>query len=140
MNCTRCNATGFLNTEYLPEGLLEQGVEVILKWIADHLKAEVQVCDCCGDGEEWYGTPGENITQPMTRLVTTARMPTTEGFVNATKKKGSVGEMEKTLKNVLDYLENAPQVSITRENIIYFVEKLLAQVAEINPSPRRMMG
>ena len=62
MNCTRCNATGFLNTEYLPEGLLKQGVEVILKWIADHLKAEVQVCDCCGDGEEWYGTPGEHYT------------------------------------------------------------------------------
>jgi len=28
-----------------------------------------------------------NITQPMTRLVTTARMPTTAGFVNATKKR-----------------------------------------------------
>jgi len=78
-----------------------------------------------------------NITQPMTRLVTTARMPTTAGFVNATKKKGSVGEMEKTLKNVLDYLENAPQVSITRENMIYFVEKLLAQVAEINPKNKK---
>ena len=40
--------------------MFEQGAEVILKWIADHLKAEEQVCDCCGDGEEWYGTPGEH--------------------------------------------------------------------------------
>ena len=74
----------------------------------------------------------------MTRLVTTARMPTTAGFINATKKKRrSMGEIEKTLKNVLDYLKNAPQINITRENMIYFVKKLLAQVAEINPKNKK---
>jgi len=48
-----------------------------------------------------------------------------------------MGEIEKTLKNVLDYLKNAPQINITRENMIYFVEKLLAQVAEINPKNKK---
>ena len=34
--------------------------EAILQWIATHTDHDVQVCDCCGDGEEWYGTPGEH--------------------------------------------------------------------------------
>ena len=45
MNCTRCEGTGFLN--------LEQ----------DDFS---QLCDCCGNGKEWYGIPGEhyNNTDP----------------------------------------------------------------------------
>jgi hypothetical protein len=61
-NCTRCQGTGFLNNEQLPEGLLEQGCEAVQKWIAEHADTDAQVCDCCGDGEGWYGEPGQHYT------------------------------------------------------------------------------
>lgn len=63
MNCTKCQGTGFLNHEQLPDGLLEQDAESVKKWIAEHPDAtDAQVCDCCGDGEGWYGEPGEHYT------------------------------------------------------------------------------
>jgi hypothetical protein len=63
--CTRCKNTGFLNTQQLPA---DRGMHVtakserdwVLKWIEGHEGHDVQVCDCCGDGEEWYGEPGEH--------------------------------------------------------------------------------
>ena len=33
--------------------------EVILDWISRNV-SDVQVCDCCGNEEEWYGIPGEH--------------------------------------------------------------------------------
>ena len=39
MICTRCEGTGFI----------ENGGE-----------CDTAVCDCCGDGEGWYGIPGEH--------------------------------------------------------------------------------
>ncbi len=62
MNCTRCEGFGFLNVEQLPGDLHGHDFEKVLIWIADESNAphDVQVCDCCGDGEEWYGTPGEH--------------------------------------------------------------------------------
>lgn len=58
--CTRCESTGFLNTDQLPEA--EQGLdhEGILKWIVGNSDHDVQVCDCCGDGDGWHGVPGEH--------------------------------------------------------------------------------
>lgn len=59
MNCTRCDGTGFLNAHQLPEDNPPNGIEEILAWIEANDDHDVQVCDCCGDGESWYGTPGE---------------------------------------------------------------------------------
>jgi len=65
MNCTRCEGTGFLNLDQVPGVVLDDAGEsdfhaAILKWIADNEEHDVQVCDCCGDGEGWYGEPGEH--------------------------------------------------------------------------------
>lgn len=69
MYCTRCDNSGFLNTHQLPENLAklldELGAEDFLNHASRYLKDrdnhDVQVCDCCGNGEdEWYGTPGEH--------------------------------------------------------------------------------
>ena len=60
MNCTRCEGTGFINLHQLPEVNPPEGVDEILKWIDEHEEHDVQVCDCCGDGEWWYGEPGEH--------------------------------------------------------------------------------
>jgi hypothetical protein len=82
MICTRCQGTGFLNIEQLPEELLEgteesafrylsadikykvvktdDWHEMVLKWIKNNDNNDVSVCDCCGDGENWYGNAGEH--------------------------------------------------------------------------------
>jgi hypothetical protein len=62
MICTRCNGTGFLNTHQLPEEVLveylqEYDTEIIYEWM-DNNVSDVQVCDCCGDGEAWTYLPG----------------------------------------------------------------------------------
>lgn len=59
-NCTRCESTGFLNLKRTPDGLYDRGgVEAILNWINNQTRShDVQVCDCCGNGETWYGDPG----------------------------------------------------------------------------------
>ena len=59
--CTRCEQTGFLNAFALPADVLADGHEAVLRWINDLCQqTDVTVCDCCGDGESWYGTPGEH--------------------------------------------------------------------------------
>ncbi len=61
--CTRCQGTGFLNAEQLPQGLIDRGVEAVQKWIAANQQAtDAQVCDCCGNGETWHGEPGHHYT------------------------------------------------------------------------------
>jgi hypothetical protein len=32
----------------------------VSNWIAHNNDHDVSVCDCCGDGEDWYGVPGEH--------------------------------------------------------------------------------
>lgn len=63
MTCTRCEGTGFLNFEQLPEHVRERDNKGILRWMyttdEDH---DVKVCDCCGDGADWYGEPGQHYT------------------------------------------------------------------------------
>jgi hypothetical protein len=66
LNCTRCQGTGFLNLEQIDPAVYGMDVpdstngEAILKWIKTHDNHDVQVCDCCGNGEYWYGVPGEH--------------------------------------------------------------------------------
>jgi len=93
VNCTRCQGTGFLNLEQVDEEALARfeatgNHQIILDWIDEQgaaqiraggictchisppcsyciLSHDVSVCDCCGDGEDWYGVPGEhNMNNP----------------------------------------------------------------------------
>lgn len=63
MICTRCQGTGFLNFMQLPAWLHEKGNATILRWIDSHPHTNVQVCDCCGDGKDWYGEPGHHYAE-----------------------------------------------------------------------------
>jgi len=64
--CTRCGNCGFLNIgqviddDWEMTALSDRGDKKILEWIEKHPGTDVQVCDCCGDGEIWYGEPGEH--------------------------------------------------------------------------------
>jgi hypothetical protein len=61
MTCTRCDGTGFLNYDQIDDGMTDQLTpDEILEWIKNNPETEACVCDCCGDGEVWYGTPGEH--------------------------------------------------------------------------------
>jgi len=65
LSCTRCDGTGFLNLHQIPDMILERfdevgDCEIILNWKREHPLSDVQICDCCGNGEEWYGTRGEH--------------------------------------------------------------------------------
>ncbi|MGI9493494.1 MAG: hypothetical protein ACR2QF_13940 [Geminicoccaceae bacterium] len=62
IGCTRCEQTGFLNIEHVPQDIANLDVLAILEWIKANSGHDAQVCDCCGDGEEWYGEPGKHYT------------------------------------------------------------------------------
>ena len=72
ITCNHCQGTGFLNIDQYTEITgndfceLKDPANDVLIWLSkipkndkdwDH---DVQVCDCCGDGEGWYGEPGEH--------------------------------------------------------------------------------
>lgn len=61
MICNVCKGTGFKNLDQIPEDELESDdlLEAVPKWInAQTEPHDVRVCDCCGDGDNWYGEPG----------------------------------------------------------------------------------
>lgn len=64
--CTRCENTGFLNLHQMNnEDLRQMDIakdpqEFVLGWIKRNSGHDIQVCDCCGDGEGWYGVQGEH--------------------------------------------------------------------------------
>ncbi len=66
MTCTRCGGTGVLNEHLLAALMPEDGTADDIARILQFLHSveggqhEVRVCDCCGDGDRWYGTPGEH--------------------------------------------------------------------------------
>lgn len=61
MKCTRCDGTGFLNDGQIPEDVRDRDHEGILRWMQfTEMNHDISVCDCCGDGNYWYGTPGEH--------------------------------------------------------------------------------
>ena len=37
--------------------------QLILEWIEKNSGHDISVCDCCGDGESWYGEPGEHYNE-----------------------------------------------------------------------------
>jgi len=58
--CTRCEGMGFLNLDQIEDPIDLSSEDAILKLINENNDHDVQVCDCCGDGENWYGYPGEH--------------------------------------------------------------------------------
>ncbi len=64
--CTRCDSTGYLNIEQVPDEVIVEAESkdfhaVIRKLLAAGVAfSDVTVCDCCGDGDDWHGTPGEH--------------------------------------------------------------------------------
>ncbi len=72
MSCTRCEGSGFLNLSQIEDSTLSRldelgDVSVIQDWIKLHPDSDVSICDCCGDGERWYGEPGEHDYDQMGR-------------------------------------------------------------------------
>lgn len=80
MICTRCQGTGFLNADQVPDWI-DEGWEAIDAWLVAHdtewfdaccschiappcsfcvAQHDVEICDCCGDGYTWYGEPGQH--------------------------------------------------------------------------------
>ena len=63
--CTRCENTGFLNIHQIPDKEMielekaDDFIQAVLVW-TDTGEHDVQICDCCGDGADWYGVPGEH--------------------------------------------------------------------------------
>lgn len=68
MICNVCQGTGFKNIEQVNEETCKRfdetgDNEIILNWIKEQTEPhDVSVCTCCGDGESWYGTPGQHYT------------------------------------------------------------------------------
>ena len=60
MVCTRCDGWGFTNMEQLPDDAPQDPYR-LREWLKTWAEPnDVAVCDCCGDGEEWYGEPGQH--------------------------------------------------------------------------------
>lgn len=66
IQCTVCQGTGFVNLEQIPGTIDDPDGEryEILEWIRDNKDHDVAVCHCCGDGDWWYGVPGEHYNLP----------------------------------------------------------------------------
>ena len=68
MICNVCEGTGFLNLHQINDPIVILGFycidlsvrEQILKWCENNSDHDVSVCNCCGDGERWYGVPGRH--------------------------------------------------------------------------------
>lgn len=82
VTCTRCEGTGFLNNDHRPD-FVDDTSHSGLSWLmflkrleeaiyengdaaransplAEILNTDFAICDCCGDGETWYGRAGEH--------------------------------------------------------------------------------
>ena len=80
MTCNVCQGTGFKNIEQVPQDVQDKGHDAILDWLNERneeldssgdcschinppcarcsLFHDVEICDCCGHGEGWYGETG----------------------------------------------------------------------------------
>ena len=66
--CTTCEGTGFLNihqfTEITGKDFFDISDDdphnfILERWI-ELEDSDVAICNCCGNGEYWYGIPGEH--------------------------------------------------------------------------------
>jgi hypothetical protein len=83
MICNVCDGTGFKNLYQIPENELDFDdlLESVPKWMAAQTKPhDVCVCDCCGDGENWYGEPGQHYGRELLakRCADGRRVPLTD--------------------------------------------------------------
>lgn len=65
MNCNVCKGTGFKNLWQIPDGELgsDDLTVSVPVWIASQTTPhDVCVCDCCGNGDTWYGIPGQHYS------------------------------------------------------------------------------
>ena len=67
MQCNRCDGTGFLNIEQIPQDDLKAAQksragfhESIVAWMSKN-QSDVMICDCCGDGTQWHCVPGHHF-------------------------------------------------------------------------------
>jgi hypothetical protein len=72
MTCNVCEGTGYKNLHQVPDEVLKQfdhtgDNQIILDWIKLNINHDVSVCTCCGDGENWYGEPGQHYNTPQDR-------------------------------------------------------------------------
>jgi uncharacterized RmlC-like cupin family protein len=56
ITCNRCEGTGWLNAHQVP---LNAEIE---EWALSHTDHDVVICDCCGDGDTWYGEKGRHYS------------------------------------------------------------------------------
>ncbi len=67
--CTRCEGTGFINLHQVDDHKITEfesspdPLLYMITWIGANDKHDVSVCDCCGDGEYWYGLAGEHYNR-----------------------------------------------------------------------------
>jgi len=62
--CNVCEGTGFVNLHQIPADELDSMADDLVNkvpcWIKLHDDTDVSVCHCCGDGDVWYGEPGQH--------------------------------------------------------------------------------
>ena len=68
MTCNPCDGTGIRNAEYVRASMWTQHHQgdlplADLVRLANEENPDVTVCDCCGDGDDWYGEPGRHYTR-----------------------------------------------------------------------------
>ena len=87
MTCTRCDGTGFLNSEQFPMDVLDAGFDTMLAWTKIDVgqASDVAICDCCGDGEAGCTVFLESTIRRTIQSVRTAHTRATEGFVGVTR-------------------------------------------------------
>ncbi len=66
--CLKCDGFGYLNPELIPAKIRKaadkaESQQPIVDWMNSTIGCQVAVCDCCGDGERWYGTPGGHYSE-----------------------------------------------------------------------------
>jgi hypothetical protein len=49
-----------LNIWQVDEAIVNAGLEAVQAWLKANSHHDVSVCDCCGNGENWYGEAGQH--------------------------------------------------------------------------------
>jgi hypothetical protein len=84
MNCNHCAGTGIVNSDQVPDDVMSEGAIAARDWIREmngrakeiscschtsppcyrcvEYLTDAKVCNCCGNGNEWYGVPGQHYS------------------------------------------------------------------------------